>query len=59
MAVLKFIAAPAPMQTKVRRVREERLVFGGIEIVIRVSAEDSGGAMMAHEEVPATGITCL
>src|SRR5512133_3158041 len=51
-AVLKFIAAPALMQTKVRRVREERLVFGGIEIVIRVSAEDSGGAMTALEEVP-------
>jgi mannose-6-phosphate isomerase-like protein (cupin superfamily) len=31
--------------------REERLVFGGIPIVIRVSAEDSGGAMTVLEEV--------
>jgi len=31
--------------------REERLVFGGITIVIRVSAEDSGGAMTVLEEV--------
>ena len=32
--------------------REERLVFGGITIVIRVSGEDSGGAMTVMEEVP-------
>jgi mannose-6-phosphate isomerase-like protein (cupin superfamily) len=31
--------------------REERLEFGGITIVIRVSAEDSGGTMTALEEV--------
>jgi mannose-6-phosphate isomerase-like protein (cupin superfamily) len=31
--------------------REERLVFGGIPIVIRVNAEDSGGAMTVLEEV--------
>jgi mannose-6-phosphate isomerase-like protein (cupin superfamily) len=31
--------------------REERLVFGGITIVVRVSAEDSGGAMTVLEEV--------
>jgi quercetin dioxygenase-like cupin family protein len=31
--------------------REERLVFGGITIVIRVRAEDSGGAMTVLEEV--------
>jgi mannose-6-phosphate isomerase-like protein (cupin superfamily) len=32
-------------------VREERLTFGGITIVVRVSAEDSGGEMTALEEV--------
>jgi quercetin dioxygenase-like cupin family protein len=31
--------------------REERLTFGGITIVVRVSAEDSGGAMSVMEEV--------
>jgi quercetin dioxygenase-like cupin family protein len=34
------------------QLREERLTFGGITVVIRVSAEDSGGAMMVMEEVP-------
>jgi mannose-6-phosphate isomerase-like protein (cupin superfamily) len=48
---LKFIAAPAPMHTKVRNVREEQLVFGGITIVVRVSADDSGAAMTVLEEV--------
>jgi hypothetical protein len=33
-------------------VREERLVFGDVTVVIRVSAEDSGGAMTVIEEVP-------
>ena len=33
-------------------VREERLVFGEVNVVIRVSAEDSGGAMTVVEEVP-------
>ena len=33
-------------------VREERLLFGGVTVVIRVSAEDSGGAMTVLEEVP-------
>jgi mannose-6-phosphate isomerase-like protein (cupin superfamily) len=33
-------------------VREERLVFGEVTVVIRVSAEDSGGAMTVLEEVP-------
>jgi mannose-6-phosphate isomerase-like protein (cupin superfamily) len=32
--------------------REERLVFGEVNVVIRVSAEDSGGAMTVMEEVP-------
>jgi mannose-6-phosphate isomerase-like protein (cupin superfamily) len=32
--------------------REERLVFGEVTVVIRVSAEDSGGAMTVLEEVP-------
>jgi len=32
--------------------REERLVFGEVTIVIRVSAEDSGGAMTVVEEIP-------
>jgi len=32
--------------------REERLVFGEVTVVIRVSAEDSGGAMTVVEEVP-------
>ena len=32
--------------------REERLVFGEVHVVIRVSAEDSGGAMTVMEEVP-------
>ena len=44
-AVLKFIAAPSGIQTKVpgvgEEVREELLTFGGITIVVRVSAEDS------------------
>jgi mannose-6-phosphate isomerase-like protein (cupin superfamily) len=31
--------------------REERLTFGGVTVVIRVSAEDSGGAMTVLEEV--------
>lgn len=33
-------------------VREELLVFGEVTVVIRVSAEDSGGAMTVLEEVP-------
>jgi mannose-6-phosphate isomerase-like protein (cupin superfamily) len=33
-------------------VREERLVLGDVTVVIRVSAEDSGGAMTVIEEVP-------
>ena len=33
-------------------VRKERLVFGEVTVVIRVSAEDSGGAMTVLEEVP-------
>jgi mannose-6-phosphate isomerase-like protein (cupin superfamily) len=33
-------------------VRDERLTFGGVNVVIRVSAEDSGGAMTVMEEVP-------
>ena len=32
--------------------REERLVFGEVNVVIRVSTEDSGGAMTVMEEVP-------
>lgn len=32
--------------------REERLTFGEVNVVIRVSAEDSGGAMAVIEEVP-------
>jgi mannose-6-phosphate isomerase-like protein (cupin superfamily) len=32
--------------------REEELVFGEVTVVIRVSAEDSGGAMTVLEEVP-------
>ena len=32
--------------------REEKLVFGEVTIVIRLSAEDSGGAMTVLEEVP-------
>jgi len=32
--------------------REERLVFGEVTVVLRVSAEDSGGAMTVLEEVP-------
>lgn len=32
--------------------REEKLVFGEVNIVIRVSSEDSGGAMAVMEEVP-------
>jgi mannose-6-phosphate isomerase-like protein (cupin superfamily) len=35
-----------------RGLREERLVFGEVSVVIRVSAEDSGGAMTVVEEVP-------
>ena len=31
--------------------REERLTFGEVTVVIRVSAEDSGGAMTVLEEV--------
>jgi mannose-6-phosphate isomerase-like protein (cupin superfamily) len=31
---------------------EERLVFGEVTLVIRVSAEDSGGSMTVLEEVP-------
>jgi len=31
--------------------REERLTFGEITVVVRVSAEDSGGAMTVIEEV--------
>ena len=54
-AVLKFIAAPVGIQTKVpgvgEEVREERLTFGGITIVVRVSAEDSVGTMSVMEEV--------
>jgi mannose-6-phosphate isomerase-like protein (cupin superfamily) len=34
------------------KLREEKLVFGGVTILIRVSAEDSGGAMTVLEEVP-------
>lgn len=33
-------------------VRDERLVFGEVTVVIKVSAEDSGGAMTVLEEVP-------
>ncbi|HEY6638219.1 MAG TPA: cupin domain-containing protein [Solirubrobacterales bacterium] len=32
--------------------REQKLVFGEVTVVIRVSAEDSGGAMTVLEEVP-------
>jgi mannose-6-phosphate isomerase-like protein (cupin superfamily) len=32
--------------------REEELVFGEVTVVIRVSAEDSSGAMTVLEEVP-------
>jgi mannose-6-phosphate isomerase-like protein (cupin superfamily) len=32
--------------------REEKLAFGEVNIVIRVSSEDSGGAMAVMEEVP-------
>jgi quercetin dioxygenase-like cupin family protein len=32
--------------------REEKLVFGEVTVVIRVSTEDSGGAMTVLEEVP-------
>jgi quercetin dioxygenase-like cupin family protein len=32
--------------------REERLIFGEVNVVIRVSAEDAGGAMAVLEEVP-------
>jgi quercetin dioxygenase-like cupin family protein len=32
--------------------REEKLVFGEVTVVIRVSAEDSGGTMTVLEEVP-------
>ncbi|HSD25008.1 MAG TPA: cupin domain-containing protein, partial [Solirubrobacterales bacterium] len=42
-----------------KRLREEHLVFGAIEIVIRVSAEDSGGAMTVLEEVPPMSDTPL
>jgi mannose-6-phosphate isomerase-like protein (cupin superfamily) len=34
------------------RVREERLAFGDVTVVIKVSAEDSGGATTVLEEVP-------
>jgi mannose-6-phosphate isomerase-like protein (cupin superfamily) len=34
------------------RPREERLIFGEVTVVIRVSAEDSDGAMTVLEEVP-------
>jgi mannose-6-phosphate isomerase-like protein (cupin superfamily) len=33
-------------------VRDERLAFGEVTVVIKVSAEDSGGAMTVLEEVP-------
>src|SRR4051794_21486356 len=32
--------------------RQERLVFGEVTVVVRVSAEDSEGAMTVIEEVP-------
>jgi mannose-6-phosphate isomerase-like protein (cupin superfamily) len=32
--------------------REEKLVFGEVTVVVRVGAEDSGGAMTVLEEVP-------
>jgi quercetin dioxygenase-like cupin family protein len=32
--------------------REEKLVFGEVTVVIRVTVEDSGGAMTVLEEVP-------
>jgi mannose-6-phosphate isomerase-like protein (cupin superfamily) len=32
--------------------RDEKLVFGEVTVVIRVSAKDSGGAMTVLEEVP-------
>jgi mannose-6-phosphate isomerase-like protein (cupin superfamily) len=35
-----------------RTSREERLVFGGVTVVVRVSAKDSGGAMTVLEEIP-------
>jgi quercetin dioxygenase-like cupin family protein len=38
-------------ETASEGLREERLTFGGITIVVRVSAEDSGGAMSVMEEV--------
>jgi mannose-6-phosphate isomerase-like protein (cupin superfamily) len=40
------------MQTMVPPVREEKLVFGEVTVVIKVSAEDSDGAMTVLEEVP-------
>lgn len=42
-----------------RNVGEERLTFGGITVVIRVSSEDSGGALMLMEEVPPMSDTPL
>jgi mannose-6-phosphate isomerase-like protein (cupin superfamily) len=44
--MVRLVGEPSP-----ERLREEHLVFGGIEIVLRVSAEDTGGAMTALEEV--------
>jgi quercetin dioxygenase-like cupin family protein len=42
---------PRVGETASEGLREERLTFGGITIVVRVSAEDSGGAMTVLEEV--------
>jgi mannose-6-phosphate isomerase-like protein (cupin superfamily) len=36
----------------VRGVREEKLVFGEVTVVIKVTAEDSNGGMTVLEEVP-------
>ena len=36
---------------------EERLIFGGITILVRLSAQDSGGTAMVLEEVPPVSAT--
>jgi mannose-6-phosphate isomerase-like protein (cupin superfamily) len=42
---------PCVAQRPTSPLREERLAFGEVTVVIRVSAEDSGGAMTVLEEV--------
>ena len=46
------LSFPLVGEAKSERPREEKLVFGEVTVVIRVSAEDSDGAMTVLEEVP-------